>query len=60
MKVAAEWLAFVLRIREVPDSNLDPETDYDDRFFVVFLYDDRFFCGFPKSLQANVGTVGLP
>jgi hypothetical protein len=33
-----EWLALLLRIREVPDSNLGPETRLSSlRFFVVFL-----------------------
>jgi hypothetical protein len=35
--VMVEWLALLLRIREVPGSNLGPETGYPDRFFVVFL-----------------------
>jgi hypothetical protein len=28
--VVVEWLAFLLRIREVPGSNLGPETGYPD------------------------------
>jgi hypothetical protein len=35
--IQSEWLAFLLRIREVPGSNLGPETGYPDRLFVVFL-----------------------
>jgi hypothetical protein len=35
--VSAEWLALLLRIREVPGSNLGPETGCSDRCFVVFL-----------------------
>jgi hypothetical protein len=40
-----EWLALLLRIREVPGSNLSPVTGYPD----------LGFCGFPQSLQANAG-----
>jgi hypothetical protein len=29
--VAVQWLTLPLRIREVPDSNLGPETGYHDR-----------------------------
>jgi hypothetical protein len=36
LNVMVEWLA-LLRIREVPGSNLSLETGYPDRFFVVFL-----------------------
>jgi hypothetical protein len=32
-----EWLTFPRYIREVPFSNLGMETDYPDRFLVVFL-----------------------
>jgi hypothetical protein len=39
--VAAEWLPFQLRIREVPGSNIGPDTCYPDRFFVVFLVPSR-------------------
>jgi hypothetical protein len=28
--VVVEWLTILLRIREVPDSNLGPETNYPD------------------------------
>jgi hypothetical protein len=38
-KVAAKWLT--LLIREVPGSNLGPETGYPDRFFVFFLSSSR-------------------
>jgi hypothetical protein len=38
-KVMVEWLALLLRIREIPVPNLDPETGN--------------FCGFPPSLQDN-------
>jgi hypothetical protein len=31
-----KWLAFLLRIREIPASNLSPETDYPDRDFSWF------------------------
>jgi hypothetical protein len=44
--VVVEWFT-LLRIREVPGSDLDPETDYPD----------WGFCGFPRSLQANAGIV---
>jgi hypothetical protein len=30
LNVVIEWLAFLLRIREVPGSNLGPETGYPD------------------------------
>jgi hypothetical protein len=29
-KVAVEWLAFLLRLRETPDSNLGPEIGYPE------------------------------
>jgi hypothetical protein len=32
----AQWLALLLRIREVPGLNIDPETGYPE-FLVVFL-----------------------
>jgi hypothetical protein len=35
VNVEVEWLAFLLRIREVPGSNLRLETDCPDRFVVV-------------------------
>jgi hypothetical protein len=28
--LAAEWLALLLKIREVPGTNLGPQTDYPD------------------------------
>jgi hypothetical protein len=34
--VVVEWLAFLLCIREVPGSNLGPETGYPDSVFVGF------------------------
>jgi hypothetical protein len=46
-KVMVEWLALLLRIREIPVPNLDPETGYPD----------WNFCGFPPSLQDNAGIV---
>jgi hypothetical protein len=33
----AVGLAALLRIRQVQGSNLGPETDYHDTFFVIFL-----------------------
>jgi hypothetical protein len=48
--VMVEQLIFLLRIWEVPGSNLGLET----------CYPHRGFCGFPQSLQANSGIVGLP
>jgi hypothetical protein len=30
LNVVVEWLAFLLRIREVPGSDLGPETSYPD------------------------------
>jgi hypothetical protein len=35
-KVLAEWLTLLLRIREIPGSNIGPEIGYPD-VFVVFL-----------------------
>jgi hypothetical protein len=35
--VVGEWLAFLLCIQEVPDSNLSPQTRYSDNLFTVFL-----------------------
>jgi hypothetical protein len=35
--VVVEWLTLLLRIREVPGSNLGPDTGYPDRVFVIFL-----------------------
>jgi hypothetical protein len=46
-KVVVEWLTLLLRIREVPASNLDLETGYSD----------WVFRGFPQPLQANIGIV---
>jgi hypothetical protein len=46
-KVAAECLAHLIRIREVPGSNLGPETGDTD----------WGFRGYPQSLQANAGVV---
>lgn len=43
-----EWLALLLRILEVPDKNLGPETGYCDRLFAVSL----------SNLQANSATAG--
>jgi hypothetical protein len=37
LNVVVEWLALLLPIREVPGSNLGPETGCPDRSFVVFL-----------------------
>jgi hypothetical protein len=37
-----QWLTFMLRIREIPGSNLGPEIGYPDlSFFVGFLSDCR-------------------
>jgi hypothetical protein len=44
--ITVEWLALLLCIREVPGSNLGPETGYPE-----------VFCGFPLSFQANAGIV---
>jgi tRNA U54 and U55 pseudouridine synthase Pus10 len=45
--VVVERLTMLFRIREVPVSNFDQETDYPD----------LRFCGFPQSLQANARSV---
>jgi hypothetical protein len=45
--VVVEWLTLLLRIREVPGSNLDLETGYPH----------CDFRGFPQFLQANVRIV---
>jgi hypothetical protein len=37
LNVLVEWIALLLRIWVVPDSNLGPETGRADRSFVVFL-----------------------
>jgi hypothetical protein len=42
--VPAEWLAFLLRIVHVTDTNLDQQTRYSDGIL-----------GFPRSLQENAG-----
>jgi hypothetical protein len=42
-----KWLKLLLRIREVPGSNLGPKTGYPD----------WRFSRFPQSLQANAGIV---
>jgi hypothetical protein len=39
--VVVEWITLMLRIREVPGSNLGPETGYLHRLFVVFLSPSR-------------------
>jgi hypothetical protein len=39
---AAEWLAFLVPIREVPGSDVSPETGYP-----------KVFRGFPQALQVN-------
>jgi hypothetical protein len=44
--VGVEWLAYLLRILEVPVSNLGPETSYPD-----------FNRGFSQFLQTNAGIV---
>jgi hypothetical protein len=44
--VVIEWLTLLLHIREVPGSNLSPETCYP-----------KVFCGFPQCIQANAGIV---
>jgi hypothetical protein len=41
LKVAAEWLSLLLRIREVPGLNLGPKIVYSDRILVVFLSTSR-------------------
>jgi hypothetical protein len=35
--VSVEWLTLLLRIREVPDSDLGPNTGYRERLNVIFL-----------------------
>jgi hypothetical protein len=41
-KAVVEWLALLLLIREVPGSNLGPETDYPDSgLFVAFISPSR-------------------
>jgi hypothetical protein len=45
-KVVVKWLTLLLRIGEVPGSNLGQETGYPEG--------SR---GFPQSLQANAGIV---
>jgi hypothetical protein len=45
--VVVEYLARLLRIREVLGSNVGPETGYPD----------FYFRDFPQSLQASAGTV---
>jgi hypothetical protein len=45
--VMVEWLTLLLRNREVPVSNLNPEIGYPE----------LTFCGFPQSLKANYGIV---
>jgi hypothetical protein len=47
LSVVLEWLTLLLRIREVPGSNISPETGYPY----------WFFRGCPQSLQANAGIV---
>jgi hypothetical protein len=37
LNVVVEWLALLLRIREVPGSYQNPETGYPDRFVIIFL-----------------------
>jgi hypothetical protein len=44
MNIEAEWLAYLLRIREISGSNLGPDTAY--------LED---LSSFPQSLHANAG-----
>jgi hypothetical protein len=39
--VVVECLTFVFLIRDVPGSNIGPETGYPDRVFVVFLSPSR-------------------
>jgi len=39
-----EWLILLLRIREVPGSNLGPEAEFSE-----------VFRGFSRSLRANCG-----
>jgi hypothetical protein len=44
LNVVVEWLALLLPTREVPGSNLGPETNLTE-FFVVFLSTSRNFRG---------------
>jgi hypothetical protein len=44
--VVVEWLTFLLRIKEIPGSNLGSETGNPDSFFRL-----------PQSLQANFGII---
>jgi hypothetical protein len=39
--VVVQWLTILLRIREVPGSDLEPGTGYHDRDFMVFLSPSR-------------------
>jgi hypothetical protein len=48
--VASEWLAFLLRIPEVSDSSLDPETGFSSH--------ESFFL-FSHPLGATAGLVSL-
>jgi hypothetical protein len=41
LNVVVKWLTLLLRIREVPFSNLDMETGYSDRLFVVSFSPSR-------------------
>jgi hypothetical protein len=45
--VVVDSLTFLLRIREVPSSNLSPKTGYPD----------WGVCGFLQSLEMNAGIV---
>jgi hypothetical protein len=47
LNVLIEWLAFLLRVRDTPGSNLGQETGYPD----------RGVSGFSQSMQANAGIV---
>jgi hypothetical protein len=44
--VVVVWLTFLLRIREVPDSNFGPEAGYP-----------KIFRGFPQSVLENASIV---
>jgi len=37
LNLATEWLATLLHILEVPDSNIDKETDYRERFYMIYF-----------------------
>jgi hypothetical protein len=50
LNVVVEWLTRLLRIREVPGSNLGPDTGYTDRFFVVFVSPSRQVLGWYLKL----------